>query len=66
RSQVSAINLIGLVADLAPSISQSVTLCSSVAFMTPVFAALLAQTSRRGNARLRGVPDSQASGLLRR
>ena len=38
RSQVSAIMWLGLTADLAPSISQSVIFCSSGAFMVGAFA----------------------------
>jgi hypothetical protein len=38
-------NLIGLVADLPPSISQSVSSCSFDASMTPVFAAQRRETS---------------------
>src|SRR6266545_3712908 len=47
RSQVSAIIRFGLAADLAPSMSQSVILCRSVAFMRHAFAAQVPETSRR-------------------
>ncbi len=39
RSQVSAMKLAGLAADLPPSISQSISFWSSGTFITPVFAA---------------------------
>ena len=47
RSQVSAIMPAGLAADLAPSISQSVSFCNSGAFMTAAFVPQVVGPSRR-------------------
>ena len=56
RSQVSAMKLFGLPADLPPSISQSVSFCSSATFMTSAFAAQLQRASRRQTKRRHSTP----------
>ena len=60
RSQVSAIICGGLDADLAPSMSQSVILCKSDAFMRRTFAARVPQTSSQQQIK----PGEGRTGLI--
>jgi len=58
RSQVSDIMRLGLAADRAPSISQSVIFCISGAFMT-AFAVQVSGTSRRQTLGTRRDPAAE-------